>query len=122
MLACALPLLAAAQSAGITVTVSSPSQDAERQLAAAYRQRGFTVTETATVTRTVAGSGWSFTTASSPMFQTFAPTDVTSTVFTAVAHKNGAPQPDVFAAEGARCNELLQGAAGTCKVESTGAR
>ena len=118
-LAGALPLLTAAQSTGTWVTVASPSQDVERQFAAAYRQRGFTVTESASVTQTQGGGSWTFSTASSPMFSSAPPIDSTTTVWTAVARKDGAPAADVFDAEQARCKAFLHDAADTCKVEAT---
>lgn len=114
----AAPLLCAAQpaggppGAGTVVTLSSPSAAAERQFADAYRQRGFTVTESSTVTRTQTSGGWKPDTASSPMLTTDPATDTTATVYIAVARKPGAAASD----EVARCEALMRGVAGTCKV------
>lgn len=77
-----------AQHTELKISVSSPSEAAAKEFAAYYATKGFAVTRSTLITETKSAGGWSFSTASWPMFSRPAPSDSRTTSYAAIATKS----------------------------------
>jgi hypothetical protein len=101
----------------LKVTISSSSEAAVDEFAATYSAQGFAVTRSTSVTETTS-SGWSFSTASMPMFSRTAP-GVRTTTYAASAVKSGAATQAQMQLALAYCKSFVAPVGVQCTVATT---
>jgi len=109
-----------AQHAELKIPVSSPSEAAAaNEFAAYYATKGFAVTRSTLITETKSAGGWSYSTASWPMFSRPAPSDTRTTSYAAIARKSAGGDQAQMRSALAYCNSLVTRSGGQCSFATT---
>ena len=107
------------QHAELKISVSSPNEAVANEFAGYYSTKGFAVTRSTSITETKSSGGWSFSTASWPMFSRPTPSDARTAIYTAIATKSAGGDQAQMRSALAFCNSLVARSGGQCSFATT---